>query len=132
MTLKPMFVAAVLLSARLVAAQTVTLNPTKVTFTPSADHDAVIGTAPAVTSYQFDAVAMNGVGAIAISRSLGKPTPVAGSIVVVVPELLTVTKNTVYTGTVTAIGPGGNTPSAVSNPFAVPGPPRAPTGVLVN
>jgi len=121
------------------SAQTVVTNPTKVEFTASADHAGTLsdGT-PIVAAYQFDAVGMNSQGAIAISKSLGKPAPdtvtgcgaPAPCISVVVPELSTLTKNVTYTATVTAVGPGGSTPSVASNPFARPGPP-SPVGTPV-
>lgn len=108
-------------------AQAQTVNPTKVEFTASADHAVVVGGTPVVTGYEFNAVATNATGAIALTRSLGKPAPdAAGMISVVIPELATITPNTTYTATVTAVGPGGNAPSAASDPFARLGPPRGP------
>ena len=126
-----LFALVILFAPLSVSAQTVTLNPTKVEYTASADHAALLGTVPVVSRYQFDAVAMNPLGAIAISRDLGKPTPdtVTGCaapvpcISVVVAELATLTPNRTYTATVSAIGPGGTAPSGASNPFAKPGAP---------
>lgn len=100
-------------------AQTVT-NPTLVEFTPSADH-AVLNSltgVPVVTNYEFDAVAQNSVGAIALTVGLGKPAPnAAGLISVSIAQLSTLTPNVIYTAVVKAIGPDGAGVSAPSNPF---------------
>lgn len=113
----------------------IAINPTIVEFTPSPDHTATdLAGSPILTSYQFDAVAMNTLGAVALTKGLGKPTANAqGLIVVVVPELSTLTPNTLYTATVTAIGPAGSAVSAPSNPFGrvVPVAPSAATGVKI-
>src|SRR5215831_19016251 len=63
------------------SAQT-TLNPTQAQFTPSADHNNTLpdGT-PVVTSYQLD-LFLQGASAPFQSNSLGKPTPVNGTITV--------------------------------------------------
>jgi len=130
------FVGIVFALAVQASAQTAALNPTKVDFQASADHNvtnALTGQ-PTVVSYEFSAVAPNSLGAIAITRTLGKPAPdtVTGCaaaspcISVTIPEFATITQNVLYTATITAVGTTGSTPSPVSNPFGRVGPPAAP------
>ncbi len=113
------------------SAQTV-INPTKVEFTPSADHGAMkIDGSAVVTSYEFSAVAMNSTGAIALTVDLAKPSPdpATGKILTTVTQLSTMTPNTLYTATILAKGPDGvSPPSVASLPFSrvVPQVPRAP------
>ncbi len=122
-TMKLAFVLSVLLvlSACALTAQGPTINPTGIEFTASANHaDVTIDGKAIVTNYEFDAVAMNSLGAIALTINLGKPTPDAtGKIVLPVTQLMTLTPNAVYTATVKAVGPGGQGVSAPSNPFGV-------------
>lgn len=106
-----------------------TINPTTVEFTASPDHFAktVDGVTDIVTSYQFEATAMNASGALVLSVWLGKPTPNAQNVITVpVAQLATLTPEATYTATVQAIGPGGVGVSAPSNFFARAGVPRAP------
>lgn len=132
-----LFAVALVLSASVVSAQTVTIDPTTLQFTASPDHTATnIDGTFVVASYQFDAVAPNSIGAIAITLGLGKPTPDASNIVTLnlATTFATLTPNATYYATVTAVGPSGSGVSAQSNPFARAGAPKvpsAPTNVRV-
>lgn len=121
------------------SAQTTALNPTKVDWGASPDHNATnaLTGQPLVSSYEFAAVAPNSLGAIAITRSLGKPAPdvAAGCstpspcLEAAVPELATITQNVLYTATIAVVGPSGTSaPTAPSNPFGRVGPPAAAVG----
>lgn len=125
-----------------VDAQTV-LNPTQVAFTVSPDHNvtSVLDNQPLVSSYSLvtmAAVPQSGSGpltggAVAFTKDLGKPAATNGAtLVVLIPEFLTMAVNTKYVATVSAIGPGGAGVSALSAPFGRLGPPAAPTAVVVS
>lgn len=128
-----------LLCAVPVSAQTA-INPSGVEFPPSPDHagtklDLATGLqVPLVNSYEFTAVAMNSVGAIALTVNLGKPTPTttpatgcafftllqAPTCITVagVTQLSTISPNVLYTMTIVAIGPDGRAlTSPPSNSF---------------
>lgn len=108
------------------------INPTKITFTASVDHSTVVGSTPIVDHYEFQTIAMNPAGVIAFTRVLGKPTPDGtGSITATISDFATLA-NGVYTGKVLAVGPGGTTPSVVSDPFGRVGPPAAAGKPTVN
>lgn len=129
--MKTCFVALFLLIAATVSAQT-TVNPTKATFTASADHNTVTSGVVILTSYQLDVMRDTATGALAFSYGMGKPTPATGNVITVtIPAFLTMGNGT-YVAKVTAIGPGGTGISAPSNPFVKTGGPAAPTGLLVD
>lgn len=108
------------------AAQTVT-NPSAVDFTASADHSRVLTDGTAVlTGYQLDVMIASPTGAVAFTKGIGKPTPDGnGLISVPVPEFIKLSNGS-YTATVSAVGPGGSSPSPASAPFNRVGPPSAP------
>lgn len=118
------------------------VNPCCVHFTPSPDHfsqtyDSGGQLVNVVTRYDFTGTAMNSIGAIALTKDMGKPAPgPAGTIDVDLSSTFaTMVGGTTYTAVVTAIGPGGAGASTPSNPFARGGnvpPPGAPTNVVVN
>jgi hypothetical protein len=98
-----------------------TINPTTVQFTASTAHDAAApdGT-PLLTSYELDFFLV-GAQQPFQTLSLGKPTPDSSSTITVnfatlLGSALPLT-GTVYDATVVAIGPGGSSPSTLSNPF---------------
>lgn len=100
----------------------------RVEFSASADHSTAVGSTPLVTGYQLDVMVDTATGALAFTKSLGKPSPSAqGEIVVPLPEFAA-RPNGVYVGRVSAQGPGGSTPSLPSAPFAWIGQPPAPPG----
>lgn len=112
-----------LLFAGTAHAQTTT-NPKSIAFTASADHAKTLpdGTA-AVTGYQFDTVIGNPLGALALTKSLGKPTPDATNTITVGITEFGGLPFGQYVGFVSAVGPGGTAKSAPSDPFnAVPAP----------
>lgn len=112
-------------------AQTPTPNPTKVEFTPSADHADPTGV---VTGYELIFYLL-GTQTVTHTVVLGKPTPEADGFIRrdFLPLLPTpLVPGQVYEARVWAIGPGGRTGSAVSNAFLVetttlPGTPLTPT-----
>ena len=118
-------------------AQTITLAPTTLQFTPSADHSAVISvsgvptTVPVVSSYTV--TVFQGT-AVVLTRDLGKPAPNAAGLIVILNSAIGgfggLPKNIGYTATVTAVGAGGATESMPSNPFAFPGAPAAAANVV--
>ena len=118
------------LFAAVVSAQSPTIQPTQLQFTASTDHTGVItGTStPLLTNYTVNVLA--GATQVLTPVSLGKPTPDASNQIVVqlssIAGFLSLAKNTVYTATVAAVGPGGTQASAPSNFFVLVGPPAAP------
>src|SRR5262245_43481323 len=94
------------------------IDPQRVEFDPSSDHNAVSGSGtPVLSSYRLD-IYVAGQSTIFESANLGKPTPEAdGKIRVFFLPLLPIplVPGTVYESRVTAIGPGGSTSSALSN-----------------
>lgn len=102
-------------------------NPPSVSFTASSDHNVLVGTTPVLDGYQLDVMKETASGALAFTRTLGKPTPDASNqIVVPVPEFLT-QGNGLYVATVSATGPGGTARSVPADPFAwVSQPPALP------
>ena len=130
------FAAAVLLTAAFANAQTPVVNPTKITFTASTDHNAVdpVTGGSVVTGYTLHVVAQSGncgpagCGALFFNKGLGKPTPDGTNTIgpISIPEFLTLTTGVRYTATASADGPGGSGVSAVSDPFGRPQSPAAP------
>lgn len=110
------------------SAQTV-INPTRVEFTPSADHSVVFEGQPIVTGYQLQFFA-SGATDPTTTVDLGKPAPVDGKISLPV-DFAAVPIGQVYTAKVAAYGPGGAAASEPSNPFGRLGPPAAPTAVTL-
>lgn len=113
-------------------AQTV-INPRKVEFIASADHNTSVAGQPAVASYELRWFA-SGASAPLSSASLGKPTPDGTQkIVVDITTLIVgIPIGDGYTARVAAIGPAGEGVSAPSNPFSVANPPRAATNVVLS
>lgn len=111
------------------AAQVV--NPSAAIFTASADHATVVNGVAVVESYQLDLVTTAAGGALALTVSLGKPTPsptneITADIASSVAKLAT----GAYVATVVAVGPGGAGRSAPSDPFfrlGTPAPPGRPS-----
>lgn len=99
---------------------------TQICFQPSADHNAMdVAGNPKVTSYSWGYY-LPGALAPVQEWTLGKPTPVNGTIHVKPPELLTVPLEVMYEARVAAIGPTGRGVSDPSNPFYRSGAPGAP------
>jgi hypothetical protein len=120
---------AAFLFAAVANAQTPVVNPTKVLFTASPDHnatDAVTG-GSIVTGYTLHVVATNGNNALFFNQVLGKPTPDGTNTIgpIAIPGFLTLATGVRYTATVSADGPGGSAASAVSDPFGRPAVPAA-------
>ena len=94
------------------------VNPTRATFTASADHTATVGAVAVLDHYQLDVMVGTPTGALAFTFGLGKPTPAAdNSITIPVPPLATLASG-LYVATVSAVGPGGTGRSVPSDPFA--------------
>src|SRR5919201_1276100 len=113
-------VAAALVLPGVASAQQV-IDPTRAEFNPSADHNTVLpdGSA-AVQSYRLD-LFLVGASAPFQSVSLGKPNPDPDGIIRV--DLTSIfagwpIPGTNYTADVAAVGPGGSSPSALSNTFS--------------
>lgn len=118
----------VLASALPVSAQTTTLNPSTVTFTASPDHTTTLGGTAVLTSY---VVEVYDGASLVKSTDVGKPTPAANGDITVPLSSQSLAKNKVFTAQVAAVGPGGTSRSAPSNPFAYPGAPAAASSVRV-
>lgn len=109
------------------------LNPTKLVFDKSPDHDAKLPDgSPVVTGYTvhiFEQMASNGSGT-SEEIDLGKPTPDAnGKITVTVDAFLKLAMKRNFTAVVEAVGPTGKGGSASSLPFVRFGPPLPPANV---
>ena len=104
--------------AAAVSAQT--LNPTRAEFTPSPDHNTVVSGTALVSSYSLDFF-LPGASAPFRTASLGKPAPDPDGIIRVDLTQIFIgwpIAGTTYVADVSAVGPGGTTPSALSNTFA--------------
>src|SRR5437867_2733822 len=111
--------ATIAVSPRSAAAQMV--NPTRAQFNASPDHNATTsdGT-PIVASYRIEFFLI-GASAPFQTNSLGKPTPDGTNTITV--DLTSILVGwpvigTTYVSDVAAVGPGGSTPSALSNTFS--------------
>ena len=118
-----------LLLASVASAQTV-LNPTTVTFTPSADHNATVGGVALVTKYELRHYLVGAPSPVQ-TQDLGKPTPVSGSISAAITSLPFSPTNE-YIAKVAAVGPTGVGESAASNHYFFAGPPATPASVSVS
>jgi len=102
----------------LLLAQTPVTAASGVSFVPSADHGAnnADGT-PVVSNYEWRYVPGAGCQPVP-AVDIGKPAPVAGSILVKpLAGMGTLTANCNYTGVIVAVGPGGEGVSTPSDPF---------------
>ena len=103
-----------------------TINPTQIQFAASPDHNLTVGATPVVSNYQLDVITTAAGGALAFTVNLAKPTPDASNLITANVTQLTALANGLYTGSVSAVGPGGATKSVPSDPFGRVGPPAAP------
>ena len=119
------------LSCGLASAQGV-VNPHRVEFTASPDHNTVLPDGQAaVTLYRLEIVAI-GAQAATTGATLGKPTPDAqGKITASPQELLGTPLGQMFFARVIAVGPQGEAASDPSNPFGRFGPPAPPREVKV-
>lgn len=115
------------------------LNPSLLQFTVSPDHNLIDPTTgqAIITSYEWNMMAMNNLGAIVLTAGINKMSASDNATVQIpLPGIANLVAGTVYVGNIIAKGPGGNSsPSVNSNPFAVPGPIKVPatvTNVRVN
>jgi len=108
-----------------VSAQTV-LNPTKVIFIPSADHNATVDGVPLVARYELRHFLVGATSPVSV-QDLGKPTPDAGNQCTVLFTALPISSTNKYFAKVAAIGPTGEGVSEASNNYFFVGPP-APGG----
>jgi hypothetical protein len=100
-----------------------------VTFIASPDHNTIVNGTAVLSSYRIDVY--NG-ATVASSKDCGKPVPavVGGTPNVVTCTGVTVPNNVSLTVKAVAVGPGGETAGAASDPFgnvAAPGAPGKPT-----
>ena len=113
----------VVASMIVLSAQTV-IDPRYVEFAPSADHSrtAADGT-PLVQRYSMS-LYVAGTSTVFDTLDLGKPTPSNNLIRVDFLPLLnnTPSPNVLFEARVTAVGPGGSTPSTLSNSFSFTAP----------
>lgn len=111
-----------------------TVNPTRAVFTASADHGVTLsdGTEK-LSNYELRTVTMIETTVIVWSFDLGKPVPDASDeIDVTLPSLAgNLMSDTLYQARVASVGPGGESESDLSNPFALLGPPAAATGLAL-
>lgn len=110
------------------SAQTV-LNPTKVQFTPSADHDAVIDGVAIVAGYELRHFIVGASSPVQI-ESLGKPAPVSGTITAPI-TAMPFSTSLQYVARVAAVGPTGEGISESSNPYFFVGKPGSPASVIL-
>lgn len=135
MRFRVLLVLAMLLAAVAASAQpsnTYIINPTKVQFTPSPDHDLVLpdGT-EMVTRYEVRVMAAGALEPVSV-LDIGKPPIATGDILRDVSGLigaLPFDPRIQYTVIVAAIGPTGEGPSEPSNPFGHVGRPGAAANV---
>jgi hypothetical protein len=94
------------------------VNPTIAEFTPSPDHSRLASDGTAwVTRYDLGFYQQGATSPFQVA-SLGKPAPQSdGQIRINLSTLTLPSAGIVYEARVTAVGPGGSTPSAVSNTF---------------
>jgi len=105
-------------------AQTV-VNPQKVEFDASADHNTIIEGQAFVAKYELR-VSIQGSATVLVKQDLGKPAPVNNRISLPLTLGLPVSSTIRYIGVVFAMGPYGEAGSTASNPFMFVGPPAAP------
>ena len=102
-------------SARPLGAQTIQ-NPSTVEFDPSPDHNVTTNGTPLVDRYEMD-IFVSGTSQSVRTLSMGKPAPAGdGRIRINFAALLTqpLPPGTIYTASVSAVGPGGRTSSTVA------------------
>lgn len=117
----------VLLCLASIAGAQPVLNPARVVFEPSADHDVIeiVTGRPLVEKYVLGIIA-DGANAPMTSVDLGKPSPSGGEISAAVDVLLGLPVGQKFTAIVSAVGPSGSSASEVSDPFGRALPPSAP------
>lgn len=108
------------------------INPTTAEFVASVDHNVVENGASVVASYELRVFAADGVTLVR-ALNLNKPTPTAANLIIVtITTLMAALPIGDYVARVAAKGPGGETLSALSNPFQVAvRPPTAPTNLRI-
>jgi hypothetical protein len=113
------------------SAQSVVLNPTKVIFTASADHNTVVGGVALVERYELRHYLVGATSPVQ-TQDLGKPTLDNGKCTGNVASLpLSTTAQ--YAAKVVAIGPTGEGVSAFStNTYFFVGPPATPASVSLS
>ena len=112
-----------------VSAQTV-LNPTKVIFTPSADHNTIVGGVAMVDHYELKHY-LSGASSPVQVQDLGKPTP-SGGVITANITALPLSSTNQYSAKVAAVGPTGVGESTASNTYFFVGSPGIPTNVSVS
>lgn len=135
MRFRPLLLLALLLAAATAYGQPTSgyvINPTKVQFTPSPDHDLVLpdGT-EMVTRYEVRVMAQGATAPVAV-LDIGKPPIATGDILRDIPGLiggLPFDPRIQYNIVVAAIGPTGEGASDPSNPFGHVGKPGVVTNV---
>lgn len=109
------------------------INPTRMEFIPSANHNDTIEGVPLITRYDLRVFAVAAPEVTIVSISIGKPTPVNNLVSMPLPPLAAVPLSTnAYFGRVVAVGPTGEGASLPSNPFYVVGPLAAPENVILS
>lgn len=102
-------------------------NPTTISYGPSADHNTVVAGTAVLTSYRAD-VKKASDSSLVTQKDCGKPA-LAATLTCALPSGLPANQS--LTVTMVAIGPGGSTAGAVSDPFvaslAAPAAPGKPT-----
>ena len=119
-----MLVGVLLVTATSASAQVV-LNPTKVIFTASADHAAMLGGQALVTRYEIRHFLLGASAPVSV-EDLGKPTPDGANVITTTFGALPLSTTAQYIARVAAIGPTGEGVSAASvTTYFFAGPPRA-------
>lgn len=112
------------------AAGAQTINPTKIIFTASSDHNVVVAGTPVLDHYDFTVTATNPLGVLVFTKNLGKPTPATNGDITadIGPDVANIVANGLYNGIVTSVGPGGSN-STPQVPFGRVGKPATATNV---
>ncbi len=100
------------------------VNPSAVEFTPSADNDTIQNGVALVTSYAMDIATVTAPLVVVRTVDFGKPAVVNGKITPNISATIQALPVGDYVATIRAVGPGGVSTGAVSDPFTVK--PRAP------
>lgn len=108
------------------AEQTVPQNPDTVEFT-STDHNAVVDGVAVVTRYDVEIYGADGAGTALKVVDIGKPTTASTTVTYAQLKPILAGMNGRFTLKVNAVGSGGASRSAASDPFRQVGPPALPS-----
>lgn len=114
------------------ASAQVVLNPTKVQFMASTDHNVTIGGVSVVERYELRHYIVGATSPVQ-TQDLGKPTPDGANKITVPFTALPLSSTTQYVAKVAAIGPTGEGVSGFSaNTYFFVGSPATPASVVIS